>query len=546
VSEPVHNPRLEAALACDDRGWKVIPIPPGRKAPARTGWQNMRLTRDELHRHFANGNNIGVLTGKPSGNLVDTDLDWDSAARLASEFLPPTDLTSGRNKRPESHYWYTSEVKTKKFIDPLEPDRKKAMIVEVRSRGCQTVIPPSTHPEGDTYRWDQEGEAAQVAGTDLTRAAGKLAACCLISHYWTEGKRHALTLPLAVMLCRAGWLEMDAEHFVRCAAWDAGDPEARDRLKDVRTTYETSRAGKATTGIPALKKLLPPAVVDSIVSWLEVPAQKADTEAAVGADFKILGIKTARGRTDSANALRLILRHGDDIRYCPAWESYLTYNGTHWEEDSAHRIEALAKHTASFLWSEVAAAGKADVDQKKLREMTSFARASSNANSLRGAIWAARSDNRIHVEHSMLDAHPMLFNTKSGTVDLETGKLRPHCRGDYLTKMAPVAFEANATSPRWDKFLLEVFPNSPDLVGYLQLVSGYCLTGLTIERCLFFLLGHGRNGKTTAVTTLKAAWQLRNDHHDRISDVFPRRAAPNGDVRPLRCKIGRRNGDRRT
>jgi hypothetical protein len=166
------------------------------------------------------------------------------------------------------------------------------------------------------------------------------------------------------MLCRAGWSDLDAEHFVRCAAWAAGDPELRYRLTDVRTTYEAARAGKPTTGIPTLKELLPAAVVDSITSWLELPAHKADTEPAVGADFKISGIITARGRTDSANALRLIARHGDDIRYCPTWSGFLFWNGKHWEPDAAHRVEALAKHSASFLWSEVAAAGKAEADEK--------------------------------------------------------------------------------------------------------------------------------------------------------------------------------------
>jgi excisionase family DNA binding protein len=54
------------------------------KNPNRTGWQNLRLTKEDLLRHF-NGRpqNIGVLLGGPSGWLVDVDLDCPGAVEAA-------------------------------------------------------------------------------------------------------------------------------------------------------------------------------------------------------------------------------------------------------------------------------------------------------------------------------------------------------------------------------------------------------------------------------------------------------------------------------
>jgi hypothetical protein len=74
----------------------------------------MRLNENELPQWFsamggAHGrlrHNVGILTGEPSGGLVDVDCDAPEAAQAAAELLPPTGLVSGRAGNPASHYWY--------------------------------------------------------------------------------------------------------------------------------------------------------------------------------------------------------------------------------------------------------------------------------------------------------------------------------------------------------------------------------------------------------------------------------------------------------
>jgi hypothetical protein len=144
---------LDAALNYIARGWSPIPIPIRSKNPGRGKWQALRITAATVRRHF-NGSpqNVGVLLGAPSGDLIDVDLDHPLAVRLADQFLPPTEAVFGRPGNPRSHRIYRSlsPIKTKKFA----VDRGETMIVELRSTGTQTVFPPSIHESGEMITWD--------------------------------------------------------------------------------------------------------------------------------------------------------------------------------------------------------------------------------------------------------------------------------------------------------------------------------------------------------------------------------------------------------
>src|ERR1044072_9573299 len=100
---------LDVVLGYFSLGWHPIPVPAGQKKPVIEGWQNLRLTREDLPIHFNNGSNVGLLLGNPSANLTDIDLDWPEARAMADEFLPQTQRVSGRKGAPRSHYWYTVE-----------------------------------------------------------------------------------------------------------------------------------------------------------------------------------------------------------------------------------------------------------------------------------------------------------------------------------------------------------------------------------------------------------------------------------------------------
>ena len=77
-----------------------------------------------------------------------------------------------------------------------------------------------------------------------------------------------------------------------------------------------------------------------------------------------------------------------------------------------------------------------------------------------------------------------------------------------MTKMTAVAPAPPGTDcPLWRAFLDRIMDTNAEMIGFLQRVAGYCLTGLTIEHALFFCHGTGANGKSTFVNTLSGIWE---------------------------------------
>src|SRR5215470_6687486 len=64
---------LDYALEYIGRNWAPVPIPVGAKAPRIRNWPNLRVTKDNAARYFNGACNVGIILGKASGGLVDTD-----------------------------------------------------------------------------------------------------------------------------------------------------------------------------------------------------------------------------------------------------------------------------------------------------------------------------------------------------------------------------------------------------------------------------------------------------------------------------------------
>jgi putative DNA primase/helicase len=203
--------------------------------------------------------------------------------------------------------------------------------------------------------------------------------------------------------------------------------------------------------------------------------------------------------TDQANAIRLVTKFGEDFRHVHAWGQDLVWRGCRWEEDSTAAVERFAKMTARAIYQEAEAAG----DRQTRGRLAEHAIRSESAGRLAAMVKLARSEPTVPVLPSELDSDPMLLNVSNGTIDLRTGELRLHDRGDYITKLAPVNYDPEARCPLWERFLARVMDGNADLVSYLQRIVGYCLTGDVSEQCLFFLHGTGANGKSTFLGALK-------------------------------------------
>jgi len=72
--------------------------------------------------------------------------------------------------------------------------------------------------------------------------------------------------------------------------------------------------------------------------------------------------------------------------------------------------------------------------------------------------------------------------------------MRPHSRGDYLTKLCPTRFYPSAAAPAYKAFLAAVLPD-PAVAGYVRELSGYAVTGEVSDQTLHLFKGRGSNGK---------------------------------------------------
>lgn len=191
--------------------------------------------------------------------------------------------------------------------------------------------------------------------------------------------------------------------------------------------------------------------------------------------------------SEEALALEFADLHNVSLRYVAASHQWMEWTGKVWREEKTLSVYDLCRR----LCRECAASCN---DKEETR------RRLASSKTVAGVVSLVRADRRIAATISQWDCGDWLLNTPAGVVDLTTGKLRLASPGDYLTKIT--AIEPGGDCPRWRAFLARVTDGDEELQAFLQRVAGYCLTGVTREHALFFLFGHGGNGKSVFIDTL--------------------------------------------
>ena len=188
----------------------------------------------------------------------------------------------------------------------------------------------------------------------------------------------------------------------------------------------------------------------------------------------------------------------------------MVWDGKRWAVDETGQALKRAKRTMIEFLHQIADAKYEDAEKRKTAEK--FARGSLDARRLEAMLKLAQSE--LPITPAELDRAPSLLNFTNGTVDLKTGDLRPHRRGDWITKMVAFPYRQEAVCPRWLAFLGDIMGGGPDaaeaacaradeLIGYLQLALGYSITGEASEKAVFVAYGAGDNGKTTLLSVVR-------------------------------------------
>ena len=83
-------------------------------------------------------------------------------------------------------------------------------------------------------------------------------------------------------------------------------------------------------------------------------------------------------------------------------------------------------------------------DSEKRKALASHAKKSEHVNRVAAMVQAAGWLEGVQIRPDELDTDPDVLNVRNGTLDLPSGRLRPHGRADLITRMAPVRYDPAA------------------------------------------------------------------------------------------------------
>jgi len=122
----------------------------------------------------------------------------------------------------------------------------------------------------------------------------------------------------------------------------------------------------------------------------------------------------------------------------------------------------------------------------------------------------------------MPDAHK-LVSLKNGLYHIEQDVLLPHSLGFFTPNSLQFDYDPNATCPKWETFLSQVFENDPESINTLQEWFAYILTGDSKQQKFMSIVGPRRSGKGTINKILVALLGQHNTvapQLEELTDTF--------------------------
>lgn len=103
---------------------------------------------------------------------------------------------------------------------------------------------------------------------------------------------------------------------------------------------------------------------------------------------------------------------------------------------------------------------------------------------------------KLSIEASVLDGDPLILNTPSGEIHLDTGEMTPHDPNHYITHMTKLS-PSEERYELWAGFLEQISCGDEAIADFLQQLAGMAAIGKVYEERLVIALGSGGNGKST-------------------------------------------------
>lgn len=296
------------------------------------------------------------------------------------------------------------------------------------------------------------------------------------------------------------------------AFWFGADLERMDRIfrsSGLMRSKWDERRGAKTYGRTTLDRALadcqvvyepnPPLdrtpFVDQAQAISDLTAKYGSAPSSVPAP----GVKTY-SLDDTGNARRFRDQYADKLRYNPIDKCWLVWDGTRWQRDELTKVKCYADEMLDQM--DKSCFGIHDMNMAGA--MRRHIQKSRSSRSKEAFLKEAQHLPGISMLPAQFDRNKGLLNLKNGVLDLAKRQLLPHDREKYITRLSPVLYDPDAKAPVWEQFLASITGNDASLIEYLQVMTGYCLSGSTREQCMFFLFGNGSNGKSTFLDVLSS------------------------------------------
>jgi putative DNA primase/helicase len=452
---------LQAALTLASLGWYVFPLAERSKEPLKgtSGFKDATLDPAIIHAWFdANPTlNLGVAVGQSGLVVIDVDPDhggnesWLDLKMKHGQGIKDTicSQTGGGGE----HFIYAA---------PLDMEiRNNAGAlgegIDVRAVGGYIVVPPSLHPDGGEYIWaynsSPEERQAIVLPPSLAELMGKKVAkpptAALANGGFVEGTRNASMFTIASALRGRG----------------LGEEELRVVMQQKNST-----------------ECNPPLPEDEVEKIVRSAMRYSD-------NFAL---------TDKGNAERTLYMLNGTLFHSPEL-GWFAWSGKVWEKVDKYVIQG---HVNRAIFSMKAAIAN-EADDDKRDALTKWQHQSEMGGHIQAAVSILPALDGVSKRVSSFDQDQWKLNVNNGVIDLCTGKLLPHDKDYIMTKIAPIDYCPDETSPVWDKFLEDATGGDQELIKFLQRSVGYSLTGSTREERLFFVHGPAATGKSTFLEAIK-------------------------------------------
>lgn len=487
-----------------DLGWAVFPLKPRSKEPATAhGFKDATKDQAQIERRWTGAHNIGVATGAVSGFfVVDVDgveglAEWQTLASPHESINTLTAITGGGGL----HLLFRWVNEWPVNNSPISKN------IHVRGNGGYIVTPPSVHPNGAVYRWQDESVAISDAPLWLfelligdKRKGSPSPSANSADAPISNLNNHSLSLSLSRYVDAALRREIDNLRSVSADRNTALNktafalaPFVRDGLLSMSIVErELTEAAKAI-GLDTDTNCGPRGIAATIASGLNAgiarsnrviaPSQNGHSAPQTQSNVQQQADEVATNAAAKAAAVAQGEKPTDDD---------LAEEWMHAHTDTAYGIGEFRRY-ANGIW-ELVPAGAVEVEITNILRAARPRKIRTTSNLLASVRKLAQVMTRV--ENDSWDADFDVLVCANGTLHIPSLTLRPHSPHDYQTSGVPYAYDSQADCPVFKRVVTERIPDAAELV---QEFAGLALTTNQSYEIALWFFGPRGSGKSTII-----------------------------------------------